>query len=363
MRNSTTQYLTTDAMYNIFPMLLLMLALTTVCSNAVESFQKLIAEIYSLTNKILIENPLIAQLEQILQILTQNPIEFGVAGALFVINKGLIISIMELLVGYYTMLLSFTPRLSNCTYILAFELESLSLFVMIQLNQYFAYWYHIIISIIIASVRAVQFVFFIDMLQARLGMLNECLEECVESQLGFLEIPSDFFLHDVLRRKLRQQRLFRQFCVIKDVFKRLGDVHRLCNEVFGNSMLAIVLQIFIFLCTNTYWSILQHTEKISTIFPMDPIVHIISLSIQLFFMVDRCTKCQAHLVTMKKLIDKLDLKEDQDFIKDFALQITHSNFTVSANGYFDFNYQLISSVYSSVMTYILVMAQFEAEES
>lgn len=68
------------------------------------------------------------------------------------------------------------------------------------------------------------------------------------------------------------------------------------------------------------------------------------------------------LAKLKVLIDKLDLNENQDFIKDFALQITHSDFTVSSNGFFDFNYQLISSVYSSVMTYILVMAQFEADE-
>lgn len=185
-----------------------------------------------------------------------------------------------------------TP-IAMCIVIMIFFLlqEALSLFVMIQLNQYFAYWSHIIIAIFVATVRTMQFVFFTEILQARMGMLNECVKECIETPLEEMA----YLPQEILQSKLRQQRLKTQFCVMKKVFEEIVEVHRLCNKVFGNSMLVIVLQIFIFLCTNTYWSILQHTEKISSIFPLDPIIHIISLSIQLFLVVDRCTKCQSHV--------------------------------------------------------------------
>lgn len=178
-----------------------------------------------------------------------------------------------------------------CVVIILFVLlqEGLSLFVMIQLNQYFAYWYHIIVAILISAVRTTQFVFFMEMLQARMVMLNDCVRKFLEP------MESDYFAHEILQMKLRQQRLQTHFSVIKKVFEQIGEVHQLCNEVFGNSMLFIVLQIFIFLCTNTYWSILQHTEKISSIFPLDPLVHILTLSVQLFLMVDRCTKCESHV--------------------------------------------------------------------
>lgn len=181
--------------------------------------------------------------------------------------------------------------IAMCVVMIIFFLlqEGLSLFVMIQLNQYFVYWLHIIVAIVVAAVRTMQFVFFIEMLQGRMGMLNECVRACL------VLTETDYFVQEILSTKQRQQRLQTQFSVIKKVFEQIGEVHRLCNEVFGDSMLVIVLQIFIFLCTNTYWSILQHTEKISSIFPLDPLVHIISLSIQLFLVVDRCTKCQSHV--------------------------------------------------------------------
>lgn len=183
--------------------------------------------------------------------------------------------------------------IAMCIVIMIFYViqESLSLFVMIQLNQYFAYWYHIIIAIMISGVRTIQFVFFMEMIQARMGMLNECVKECIEQAPETME----YFAREILQTKLRQQRLKTQFCVIKGVFEKIVEVHRLSNEVFGNSMLMIVLQIFIFLCTNTYWSILQHTVKISTIFPLDPLMQIVSLSVRLFIVVDRCTKCQSHV--------------------------------------------------------------------
>lgn len=192
----------------------------------------------------------------------------------------------------YTMNLKRFSRniITMCVIIIAFFIlqEALSLFVMLQLNQYFVYWSHIIFAIVVADIRTIQIVVFIDMLQARMEMLNNCVRVMIESE-------TEFIANEILGVNLRQKHIESQFMTIKLVFEQLLQVHKLCNDVFGNSMLFIVLQIFIFLCTNSYWSILQHTEKISTIFPVDPVVHIISLTIQLFYMVDRCTKCQFHV--------------------------------------------------------------------
>lgn len=63
---------------------------------------------------------------------------------------------------------------------------------------------------------------------------------------------------------------------------------------------------------------------------------------------------------MRQLVDHLSWKSNRQ-IQDFALQISHNNFVITANGYFKLNFSILGSIFGSVVTYIVIMAQYEQD--
>lgn len=138
--------------------------------------------------------------------------------------------------------------------------EGLTFYTLLEVNKYLVYWLHLIFAIVVVAVKIVQFIFYIDMLQKRLLMLNICVKRMVEPKT----LISHYFDEEFM---ISSENLEQKLESIKIVFKKLVKVHRLCIRVLGTSMMFVVLEIYFFLCTNTYWSILQHTSKTSSIFP------------------------------------------------------------------------------------------------
>lgn len=135
--------------------------------------------------------------------------------------------------------------------------EATTMYTVFELNQYRDYWIYMLQPVTIGFVRMLQFIFTVDMLKHRLTLVNDCIRALME---GSQESEMQWLY--------AEKELEKRFEVVRKIYNRLYDIYVLINTIFGNSMLLLVFQNFVFLCTNTYWSILQHTEKISSIFPL-----------------------------------------------------------------------------------------------
>lgn len=161
-------------------------------------------------------------------------------------------------------------RWINCTLILLsflfFLQEGLTLFAVLEVGEYyFLYWSHVVFPVAVAHVRCMQFYFYTAILSTRLELAKNGLEFLV-SKKKVCELEG-------WPMTAVQQILVRDFCEnqlveLRKIYDRLYEVHRLINYTMGNSMFMAVIQIFGFLCTNSYWSILQHIDKTSSIHPI-----------------------------------------------------------------------------------------------
>lgn len=85
------------------------------------------------------------------------------------------------------------------------------------------------------------------------------------------------------------------------------------------------------------------------------------MSVTLWIMVHACESCVSLIRDFRTLVDKLDDSLEQNLAQDFSLQLANQNFKLTANGFFDFNYQLLGGMLGSVVTYIVIMVQLDEE--
>lgn len=67
--------------------------------------------------------------------------------------------------------------------------------------------------------------------------------------------------------------------------------------------------------------------------------------------------------SLKSLVNYLDDDLEQNLFHDFSMQLAHQNFRITANGFFDFNYQLLGGMFGSVATFIILMVQLDEDGS
>lgn len=85
------------------------------------------------------------------------------------------------------------------------------------------------------------------------------------------------------------------------------------------------------------------------------------MSVLLWFMVHSCESCLKLIREYRTLVDHLDDSLQVNLAQDFSSQLAHQSFKITANGFFEFNYQLLGSMLGSVVTYIVIMVQLDQE--
>lgn len=80
-------------------------------------------------------------------------------------------------------------------------------------------------------------------------------------------------------------------------------------------------------------------------------------------MVHAAEHCLNIMKRLKSLVNHLDDDLEQNLFHDFSMQLAHQNFRITANGFFDFNYQLLGGMFGSVVTFIILMVQLDEDGS
>lgn len=154
----------------------------------------------------------------------------------------------------------------------------ISSIVSVIINQLFIQYYlHLILPVFIIRIRCIQNMFYVDLINEKLNLMNQKLEDINSKhrdKMAFILFADKMQKFD---RKDTKNSLYEQLLVLKQIYGKLWDVSNLINDCFGWSLLVIVTQYFIEFTSNGYWLFLAlenvldrsiATQSLCSIFPI-----------------------------------------------------------------------------------------------
>lgn len=113
--------------------------------------------------------------------------------------------------------------------------------VSVSINKlFFRYYLHLIISIAIIRIRCVQNMFYVDLINEKLNLVNRKLDDIIKKnrdKMAFIIFADKLQKFD---KKDSKTSLYEQLMTLKQIYGKIWDVSNLINDCFGWSLLAIV---------------------------------------------------------------------------------------------------------------------------
>ena len=119
-------------------------------------------------------------------------------------------------------------------------IQGISIFTIFSGHYFVKYYYHLIIPTFFVRVRCLQNMFYVDLINEKLNLLNQKLHDIVhknKDKLAYVIFADK--LQDFNGKKPFKKSLYDQLLVLKQIYGRIWDVSNLINNCFGWSLLGI----------------------------------------------------------------------------------------------------------------------------
>ncbi|XP_055326596.1 gustatory receptor 23a-like [Sitodiplosis mosellana] len=183
--------------------------------------------------------------------------------------------------------------------------------------------------------RPIQVLLFVYLLRTRLILINEELKTihaaAIRKSNGISQTQSK---RRHRNRPSEELSINCRLITLKHIYSALNESFELINEAVGWSMVAFTMQTFVEFTCNCYWGYVCLYE-------------------------DDCLWSRLVEAILHRIpIDK-ENQGQNDMIREFALQVHHEEFLISAKGYFNINLRLMGSLLASSSTFLIILIQFE----
>lgn len=193
-----------------------------------------------------------------------------------------------------------------------------------------------------------RYMLYVDCLKIYIEILNELI-------FGFRKWESNEAnsknIWVIKSKDIGQQRRLKQ---LKQLYSLTWELSELLNARMGRTILATITANFIELTINLYWVYAYlHIRTLvleSWYYPVPRLILLIALF-------NTCEHCWRHIRRTHECIHQISRHKpaliSSAMLKRFCLQVNHSQIVLSANGFFNIDYQTLNSVSNST-TYNLV---------
>lgn len=246
-----------------------------------------------------------------------------------------------------------------------FSIEIIIKFLVFAASAYWfienEFFYVILYSNALICLRPLQVSFFIHLLLTRLKLIHKEL-------IDIRNIQSNLIDHNEVTVTLHNATasVYDRLLSLKHIYRELFHVCELISTIFGWSLLIIVIYIFAVFTFECYWTFLFISHPIQTIIClMFTMPFVITLGTLAYY----CSEC-AHQVryqyyflsfnvyksfcffksrTVEKWLHRIPMSLEHffavnDLVREFALEVNHSRFCITAFGFFELNLDLMGSV-------------------
>ncbi|XP_055294772.1 putative gustatory receptor 2a [Sitodiplosis mosellana] len=237
-----------------------------------------------------------------------------------------------------------------------------------------SFWYHCLFSIWIMRLRSVQVLFFVYLLRARLILVNDKVKEILAarnihtgSTNEWQPITDTRDIVFVLDTSNAKYSTYDRLLNLKQIYGELFEICELINVTFGWSLLAIITQCFIDFTSNSYWTFLALEQKVpDTANAVDCIGLLVPIVIILSLLAYYCSSCSRYARFMGSYLHRITREKENepqnDLVREFSLQVIHEPISVTANGFFNVDFDLLGSMGAATVTYLVILIQFELSD-
>ncbi|XP_055383690.1 putative gustatory receptor 2a, partial [Condylostylus longicornis] len=230
------------------------------------------------------------------------------------------------------------------------------------------YWYSFF-TVQSLRLRVIQCFSYIILVNERFDILNEILLNFIKEQYNY---KKRIFTIDSVNsliennNNMKSNKNIETILALKHIYNGLWDTVNLINECFGWSLLSIITSYFLDFTSNAYWLFMaiENMAEPETIWKclgtMLPLILIIG------YLSWGCQECSNKGERTGNLVNKLEKSNENEkynaLISEFSLQIIHEPISITANGFFNINFNLLGSMAAATVTYLVILIQFLLSE-
>jgi hypothetical protein len=185
-----------------------------------------------------------------------------------------------------------------------------------QSGFFHSYHVHLILTNFIIRLRCLQNMFYVDLMNDKLNLMNKKLRDIINrnhDKLSLILFPEQM----MKQRKdtkggIKNSSLYEQLLSLKQIYGKIWDITNLINDCFGWSLLVIVTEYFIEFTSNGYWlflALVQNQDKSIAILSLCSIFPIVIL---LTVFAYSCYQCSENAQQTGVLIHKIERDINND---------------------------------------------------
>lgn len=176
-----------------------------------------------------------------------------------------------------------------------------------------SYQIHLILTNFIIRLRCIQNMFYVDLMNDKLCLINKKLEDIINrnrDKLVFIFHPVKSLKNDL--SGIKNSSLYDQLMALKQIYGKIWDVTNLINDCFGWSLLVIVTEYFIEFTSNGYWLFLALIQSLDDSFTIFSLCSLFPIVIVLTAFAYSCYQCSENAQQTGVLIHKIERDINND---------------------------------------------------
>lgn len=177
-----------------------------------------------------------------------------------------------------------------------------------------SYQLHLILTNFIIRLRCIQNMFYVDLMNYKLCLINKKLGDIVNrnrDKLAFILYPEKVSKNE-FNGVHKNSSLYDQLMALKQIYGKIWDVTNLINDCFGWSLLVIVTEYFIEFTSNGYWLFLALIQSLDTSFVIFSLCSLFPIVIVLTAFAYSCYQCSENAQQTGVLIHKIERDINND---------------------------------------------------
>ncbi|KAL6443176.1 hypothetical protein ACFW04_002841 [Cataglyphis niger] len=254
-----------------------------------------------------------------------------------------------------------------CTMIIAC-IMNICLLIVLLVTEFLAFhstpisWLSDILPAFHVGWMIIQYFLLVTIIQAGFADVNRAIENL--SRVSTPDLRSQSFCQT--RRIIVSNSTVRQLLQLRDVHCHLCEISGNVSDFYSLPILFGVIFLFLSLIYNGYYllspllmsdEVLQYEIFSNTVFWLIYLIYPISL------LTNRITRISNEMEKTGNIVHNILScaigKEAKSELKQFSLQILHRKIRFTANGYFTLDNSFIYSLIGTVVTYLVILVQFQ----